>query len=51
MGKPRDGKELKVAVAFKIEPSVREKIIIEYGSITAWANDKIKKDKKLKGGK
>ena len=51
MGKPRDGKEVKTTIGIRIEPSIRLEIIKVYGSVSNFFNEKVKKDKKLKGGK
>ena len=47
-GRTKIGKEVRVNATIRIEPSIREKIIKVYGSMTNFVNDKIKRDRKLK---
>ena len=51
MGKPRDGKEVKKQISFRIEPGILKKIINIYGSFSEFVNKKIRSDKKLKAFK
>ena len=53
MGKPRDGKEVRKHISFRIEPKVLEEIIKEYGSFSAFVNKQLLDEgfiKEKKGG-
>ena len=46
MPKQRDGKEVKKAYSVRLEPSVYEKIVQEFGSFSDFVNQKIREENK-----
>ena len=44
MARPKDGKEVKKIISFRIEPKLLKRIIKSHGSFSKWVNEKLKGD-------